>query len=561
MGSKIFRILLAFMAVAFLHNSAALALGNDELKVGINQEFESLNFVIATTAGAKYVLFFVYRPMIFLDADGKWKGHLAKEIPSLENKKVKIITKDGKKFLESTWEIKKEAGWGDGTPVTCKDLKLGWEVQKNPNVTIANRESATYIENVSWDEKNPKKCVVLFNKVRWDFYQNMPDPMPSHLEQPVLDQWGKQAQGYDRNTNYTKNPTNPGLFNGPYMISEVSLGDHLVLVPNPHFYGPAPKIKKILVRIITSTNTLEANLRSKNIDMIGSLGMTFDQAIAFEQKVKAEKLPYDVIFKTSSNHQHIDINLTNPILQDLKVRQALSYGFNKAEMGKTLFEDRAILTSHWMMPIDAWYTMDPKVVKTYGYDRKKAKQLLDEAGWKPGPDGYRYKDGKKLSLKINGVVGLKLIENVESVLQAQWKDLGVELLIKNLPGRLFFSEVLPKGNFDLALFSWSSFPTQLPESIYHSKNIPTEKNSWGGQNYPHWHNPKVDEAIEKATEEWDLKKQRVQVAEIARHYTEDIPVIPLVLRPDAAIVPVGLKNFEPTGQQYYESNKAEYWTF
>ena len=86
-----------------------------------------------------------------------------------------------------------------------------------------------------------------------------------------------------------KTPTNPGLYSGPYIISEVKLGNHVTVVPNPKWEGQKPAIQKIIIKLIPNTGTLEANIRSGQIDMIGTMGLlALDQAINFEKKVKAE---------------------------------------------------------------------------------------------------------------------------------------------------------------------------------------------------------------------------------------------------------------------------------
>lgn len=550
-----------------LISNLALGQNKDELKIGISQEFETLNPMLAGTGGAVYMLRFIYRDGIYLDAKNQWKTHWVKEIPDFKNKKAKFITVKGKKFLETNWEILEKAKWGDGTPLTCKDIHLSWQVGLSENVKIDNRQPYTEIESITWDPKTPKKCKIVFNNPHWDYYGYLAghgnlSPLPAHLEEEVFNKYKGQAEGYDRNTLYTKNPTLPGLWLGPYLLKEVGLGSHLIMEANPLFYGKQPNIKKVIIRIIPNASTLEANLRSKTVDKLTDVqGLTFDQGLAFEQKIKNENLPYDIYFKAGTVYQHIDLNLDNPILKDLKVRQALSHGMKKDEIMKSIYENKAGDAIHPLTMEDPWFTKDPKVVTVYKYDRRKAAQLLEEAGWKLGPDGYRYKDGKKLSLLMVAAAGLKLIENMQAILQSQWKAIGVDLLIKNEPGRVLFSETLPKRKFDLALFSWSSSIENVPESVFHSKNIPTEKNTWSGQNYPGWNNKKVDEAIEKLKIEFDPKK-RVQLShQIIREYTSDIPVIPLFFRPDVGVVPKGFKNYVPTGHQFYDSNNCEDWAY
>lgn len=534
---------------------------NDELKIGITQEFETMNPLIMTMAASNYMAYLVNRSTIFLTPDGKWVPQLIKKIPSLENKLAKFVDVDGQKGIESTWEIIENGKWGDGTPITCKDIHLAWQAGLNTNVSIGSRETFEDIKSITWDEKTPKKCVMVNKKAKWDFYKNGPGFLPAHIEKAVLEKYGKESQGYDKNSEYTKNPTNPGLYNGPYVISELKLGSHITFTPNPHFYGKAPKIKKIIFKLITNTGTLEANLRSGNIDMVSSLGFSFDQALAFEKKIKEDNLPFTLLTKPGLTYEHIDFNLENPILADKRVRQAMIYAINRDEITKSLFEGKQQVALHDIAPADSWYTEDPKKITVYKFDKKQAMKLLDEAGWKMGADGYRSKDSKKLTLQFMSTAGNKTRETVQTLLQAQWKSVGIDITIKNEPARVFFSESTKKRKYGgLAMYAWVSSPERSPRSIYHSESIPTEKNSYAGQNQMGWVNKTVDGLVDKLEVEFNPKKRLDLAHQLLKEYTTDAPVIPLYYRAEIAVIPKNMTGYRIAGTLFYETNEIENWS-
>ncbi|MFN8846456.1 MAG: peptide ABC transporter substrate-binding protein, partial [Bdellovibrionales bacterium] len=527
-----------------------------------SQEFENLNPLIMSMAATTYMSALVNRGFVVLTPDLKWEPQLAKEIPSLKNGLVKLVDRpDGKKGMIANWEIKEKASWGDGTPVTCKDVEFTWKAGLNENVSVGSRESFENIESIKYEAATPKKCTVTYKIAKWDFFRLMPGALPAHLEQPVLDKFGKQKEGYDKNSNYTKNPTNPGLYNGPYKIAEIKLGSHITFVPNTHFYGQAPKIQKLVFKLIPNTGTMEANLRSGTIDKISPLGLAFDQAVLFDQKVRSETLPYNVKFKEGTTYEHIDLDLSNPILKDIKVRQALIYAVNRDELTKALFEGKQKPAVHNLSPNDPWYTSDPGKVKIYNYSKRSASKLLDEAGWKMGSDGVRVKDGKRLALSFMTTAGNKTRETVQAILQNQWRAVGVEVTIKNEPARVFFSETTRKRQFGgMAMYAWVSSPEQSPRSTLHSEMIPTANNSWSGQNQPGWVNKEVDRMIENLEAEFDPKKRVSLAHNIVKAYTEEAPVIPLYYRAEIAVAPKNLKNYRLSGHLYYETNEAELWT-
>jgi peptide/nickel transport system substrate-binding protein len=381
------------------------------------------------------------------------------------------------------------------------------------------------------------------------------------LEEPVFKKYRKEKEGYSKNSLYTTDPTNVGLYNGPYVVKEMKLGSHVVLTPNKHFYGVQPKIQKVILKLIPNTGTLEANLRSGQIDMISVLGMSFDQALAFEKKVKKEKLPYDVKFRQSLTYEHIDLQFKNEILQDIKVRKALVHAIDRDQLVKALFEGKQFKAIHNLAPIDPWYTKDPKKIVLYKYSRRKAKKLLDEAGWKLGKDGFRYKDGKKLTLLLMTTAGNKVRELVEQYLQNEWKKVGIDIQIKNEPARVYFGETVHKAKYPaMAMYAWISSPENTPRSTMHSSNIPSAKNSYSGQNSGGWNNKEVDRLIEAIDLEFDAKKRLDLVHKLAYQYTNEVPVIPLYYRAEVAVSPKNMTGHTLTGTQFSATNHVEKWS-
>lgn len=556
------RMTLGLFAVLFASTSALAAPTNKELKIGISQEFENMNPIIMTMVASTYMRSMTVRSLTVIDEKLRWVPMLAKEIPSLEKGTAKIVDVGGKKKLVATWEILDKASWGDGKPVVCDDFAFTLKVAASPKVAVGEKETYTQVEKIEWDPKTPKKCIFTYEKAKWDFYQlgNFV-PVPKHLEEPVWNKYGAEKEGYEKNSLYVKNPTNPGLYNGPYVVTDVQLGSHVAFAPNPHFYGEAPKIQKIIVKLIPNTGTMEANLRSGTIDMISTLGLAFDQALAFDKKVKSDGLPFVVRIDPSITYEHIDLNLDNPILKDIRVRKALMYSLNRDDLVKSLFDGKQQVALHSVSPRDPWYTADAKYVTTYRYSKREAQKLLDEAGWKLGADNIRAKDGKRLQISFITTAGNKTRELVQTYLQEQWKQVGIEILIKNEPAKVFFGETTSKRKFPgMVMYAWVSSPENNPRSTYHSKSIPTDKNGFSGQNYPGWVNPNVDKLVDAMDVEFNAAKRKELSSEMQKYYTADLPVIPLFYRSDISVAPKNLKNYVPTGHQFYETNAVERWT-
>jgi peptide/nickel transport system substrate-binding protein len=535
---------------------------NNELKIGLSQEFETLNPILMTMLTTTYLSGLVIRPLAVMDADGKWVPMLAKSIPSFENG-AQIITEKGTKKVKVAWEIKDNANWGDGSPVTCEDFVLSRSIALNPIISIAEKGNYSDIERIEIDGANPKKCFFVYKTVKWNFHQiGTMFPIAKHLEQSVYQQWKDEPQGYEKNTTYLKTPKNPGLYNGPFLVSELKLGSHLILEPNPHFYGVKPSLKKLIVKIIPNSSTMEANLRTQQIDMISTMGVSLDEALSFEKKIKAENLPFTVHFTPSQTFEHIDVNLEHPILKDQRVRQALLFATNRPELTTTLFEGRQTPARHFLATMDPWYTTDGQFALDYPYSKEEAAKLLDAAGWKMASDGIRKRDGQPLQISIMTTAENKTRTLVEQYLQEQWKQVGVDLQIKNEPARLFFSESVRKRKFPaLAMYALVSSSENIPLSTFSSKSIPSEQNGWSGQNTYGWKNSRVDKAIEDLKGELSNNKRLDLIHGIVKEYTTELPSLPLFYRSDVAVTPKNLKGYRLTGHQFVETYQAENWTF
>jgi peptide/nickel transport system substrate-binding protein len=158
--------------------------------------------------------------------------------------------------------------------------------------------------------------------------------------------------------------------------------------------------------------------------------------------------------------------------------------------------------------------------------------------------------------------GNKTRELVQVYLQEQWKQVGIEVNLKNEPARVYFSETTKKRKFQaMAMYAWVSAPENNPKTNLSTFNIPTEKNGWSGQNYPGWSNKAVDLACEAIDTEFSAAKRRTHAIQILKAYTEEVPVIPLFYRSDISVIPPSLKNYRPTGHQFAETNEIELWTF
>ncbi|MBU6499691.1 MAG: peptide ABC transporter substrate-binding protein [Rhodospirillales bacterium] len=533
---------------------AQAAPAKDTLTIGIAQFPSSLHPDIDAEVVKAYVLGFVIRPITAFDKDWKNSCLLCTTLPTIANGLAKFETQPGgAKGMAVTIKLKPDLAWGDGVPVTTKDLLFTWKIGKDPASGFSNPNPWTRVSSI--DVVDDHTAVLHLNKVLTS-YNQWDQLLPAHIEEPVYNKAGSPA-AYIKETVFNTAPTTAGLYDGPYLVSEYQSGVQVVLSPNPHWAGPKPGFKHIVLKLIANTAALQANLLSGDVDMAAGegIGLTIDQVLALR---KQHPKQFTYIFKPSLTYEHIDLKKENPFLADLRVRQALLYAIDRQTLVKKLFEGTQPVADTWVNPLNPTYTAN---VKKYPFDPKKARALLAEAGWKPGADGIcRNAAGQELSLEIATTSGNTLRELTEQVLQSEWKAVCVKVDIKNQPPRTLFGETAKKRQFTgMFMYAWSSGVTESPRRTLASTDIPTAANNWTGANYIAFANPKMDADITAAESELDPAKQKALWADMQKIYADELPVLPLFFRADPHVIPTWLKGYTPTGQSDMSVLWAENW--
>lgn len=530
------------LALLVLRAMPAAAAGHDALTIGITQFPATLNPNLDAMAAKSYVLGLALRPFTVYDADWKLVCLLCTKLPTIANGlAVPVDLGHGKKGIDITYTIRPDAKWGDGVPVTTKDVLFTYEVGKNKKSGVADAELYRRITKI--DVKNDKTFTLHLDKLTFD-YAAINDfvLLPAHLERAAF---ADPAQ-YRLRTRYNTDPANPGLYNGPYRISAVSRGVSVTLVPNRYWAGPPPPFQRITVRTIENTAALEANLLSGTIDMIsGELGLPLGEALAFDEQHGGA---FRVIYKPGLIFEHVDVNLARPTLADPRVRRALLLGIDRQAISKYLFAGKQPVADSFVNPLDPAYSA---AIPRYPYDPAKAARLLDDSGWHTGDGGARRNaSGERLSLTLMTTAGDHTRELVEQVLQSQWEKLGIDVRLKNQPARVLFGDTLPHRRFDLAMYAWISAPENVPRSSLDSQEIPSAANNYSGQNAGGFANPEMDRLIDALETELDPKKRKELWQSAQRLYASLLPSLPLYFRSQAFVLPQWLTGVRPTGNQY-----------
>ncbi len=540
--------LFAFLFTAVLALPTA---ARDTLVIGITQYPATLNPHIDSMLAKSYVLNATMRPITAYDRDWNLVCILCTELPTIENGlAVRETLENGDTGVAVTYDIHPEATWGDGVPVTADDVVFTWEVGRNELSGFASNEG--FRRTLAIDVVDDKTFTVHIDRLTYQYNDNPLMLLPRHLEEAAF----AEPAEYRHRTLYNTDPTNPGLYFGPYRIAEVASGSHIVLERNPTWYGQAPAFDRVVVRVIENTAALEANLLSGEIDYVaGELGFTIEQAMSFERRHGDR---FRLFYKPGLIYEHLDVNLDNPRLADRRVRQALLYALDRERLTEQLFGGHQPVANSNVNPLDRAYS---DAVPVYRHDPTRAATLLDEAGWTEAIDGVRHNAaGEPLAFTLMTTSGDKSRALVQQVLQNQWAAVGVKVNIRNEPARVFFGQTVTKrANDGLSMFAWLSLPETVPLSTLKSDQIPSAENGWSGQNFPGYRSARMDELIDLIERELDPTARLPLWAELQTLYATDLPALPLFFRAEPYVFPAWLEGVRPTGHNITTTMWIEEW--
>ena len=406
------------------------------------------------------------------------------------------------------YKIKKDAVWSDETPISADDFVYRWENSNGTSEDIDVDSTTGYedIESVTGSDGG-KTVTVVFKKpfVEWkSLFSNL---LPAHIMKTTPGGW---------NTGLANPPTWSG---GPFKITNYTKDQSLTLVPNEKWWGPKPNLDSIVVRFGIASTAVPQALQNKEID----LAYPQPQIDLVKQVQAIPGIKSEINY--GLQYEHIDFNFKNEFLAVKEVRQAIAWGLDRDDIvNRTVkqFDARGKRLDNRI-----WLTGQPEY-EAHGqeYAKKdvaKAKAALEKAGFTAGADGIYTKGGKKLSLRISTTGGNALREQTEQLIQAQLKDVGIDIVIANVPGSAVFDEI-DAGNFDIGLYAWVG----TPFTVTSNKSIFTPG---GGQNFGKYENPKIADLFTKAIETADREESVRLSQEIDKIVWEDVATIPLYAKP------------------------------
>lgn len=531
-------VALATVTLAAVTTDAAMAQVKDQLVVGQLQFLTNFHPLVQVNNTKRLVVNYSLRPMTAFDENIVNHCVLCDTLPTIENGLAKIVDlPDGKKGMKVTLKLRDGLAWGDGVPVTSKDIEFTWKMARDPKIGFSNynpwsRASELKVVDDRTVELTLPQVISSYNS--WD--QVIPEHLegPVYVANPTLDTYVKQSL-------YNTQPTNPGLWNGSYLLSDYQIGTRIVFTPNPHWPGDKPHLQRIILSYRDNSSSLLQNLLAGSVEAVpvSPGGISFSQMLDLKNQ-QPDKFTYHLAYGT--NVERIAVNFDNPILKEKAVRQAILYGIDRQAISDELFGGLQPVANGILSNENAYYNKD---MKLYSYDAEKAKDLLTSAGWKPGGDGICVNDkGDRLSLELVSTAGNQTREQIAQVIQSQLKEVCIEITNNFVPLQEFNGEMARKRKFKALIMSSIDFsPSVSPRIALGSDAIPTPENNGVGNNFSAYANPEMDKAITGLEAALEPATAKEKWAEVQTIFAKDLPMLPLYFYPRAYVTVPDLTNF------------------
>lgn len=464
-----------------------------ELRYGLTLSVSGIDPHIHTSSELGIPLTSVYDTLVFMTTDNRFVPGLAL---SWE------VSPDG---LAYTFTLRKDVKFHDGTPFNAQAVKDNLDRIVDP-ATKSGKAVAMMGPYKGTDLVDDFTARVRFASPYPAFLDSAAQVYLGMASPTAFKKWGP--------SDYQMHQVGTGPFK--FVDKEYVPKDTIVLEKNPD-YAWAPSVYKhngpayldrVVFKFYPDPPTRAPALETGAVQVIGELPP--------QDAVRLQKDPrYRVIVADAPGLPLVVfVNAANPPTDDLRVRQALIYGTDRESIVKTVFMDLSpVAHGPWSHSAVGY---DKSLDAMYPYDPAKAKALLDEAGWKPGADGIRVKDGKRLSLETY-LQTWGYLQETGQMIQAQLKQIGVELKVQTVAFPAA-QAVAKEGKHHLAPMSMSGTDPSLLTALFKTD---------GGYDWSKYDRPELDALLEQAETSTDPARRMVLYAQVQRMIMEQALVIPI----------------------------------
>jgi len=385
------------------------------------------------------------------------------------------------------FHLHQRAKFHDGRPLTSRDVKWTFDSLLQGKVRSTKAAVYRFVDHID----APDDFTVIF-----------------HMKEPSATLLWNLSDGavgivpYGSGNEVTSHPVG----SGPFKFVSAETDKEVILERNDNYWGETAKLSRVRFAVVPDATTRALELRKGSADATIN-ALTPDTVLTLQRdpSLAVERAPGTVL-------AYMGFNLRDPILQDVRVRQAIAYALDRRPMIEYLWRGEA-QPARSILPPQSWaYNGN---VPAYDYDPDAARKLLDAAGY-PAVNGVRF----HLTMKTSTDENTRLMV---AVMQQQLREVGIVLDIRTFEFATFFADVT-HGAFQLYSLRWigGNEDPDIFEYAFHSAKFPPN-----GANRGYYSNPKVNALIDQGRREVDPSLRKPIYDELQRIIAEELPYIDL----------------------------------
>jgi peptide/nickel transport system substrate-binding protein len=464
--------------------------------------------------------------------DGLPVPYLAESLPQLNSDSWKLLP-DGK--METTYHLKPNITWHDGTALTADDFAFAYRVYTAPGATGFISKPQDQIEDVS----APDDRTVL---IRWKspfpgagaLADGDLDPLPRHILDSVLASFLQDPTNSDAlMSNAFWGPEYVGL--GPYKLDRWTQGASIEgSAFDGHILG-RPKIDRINIKFIPDENTAMTNL------LAGTADIATDNALRFEHAMELQRQwgPGRGVTLMRPGTRHHMLTQFRPeflktrALADVRVRRAFMHSIDRQMLNEAIFEGQGLMAEHFV-PKGLSYSDDvERAITHYQYDPSRTEQLMNEAGYvKDGSGMFANSAGERFHPSVMTDSGAQFDREM-NILQDAWRSMGIEITPILLPAVQVRNNEVRNTFGDLYITSTGVYEAAL--NIVSPAEIGTAANRWAGANRNGWYNADVERLWNTFNTTLDRGQRSQAIVQLSKVVSDEVPSVPLYFN----ISPIG----------------------
>lgn len=464
-------------------------------------------------AGEMYAQSILYDTLVSLTADG-YQGCLAESWD---------ISEDGRTY---TFHIRPNVLFSDGEKCDANAILA------NFNAILENRERHTWLEMMNLltgvSAPDDSTFVIEMSEPYYPMLTELACIRPFAMISPKCMINGS-----------TKDGVNGHIGTGPYVLTDFVTDEYAVFERNENYWGAAPAIRKITVKVIPDNQTRIMALESGEIDLI--FGKNMIDADAISQYLDSDKFTVGLSDPTST--RHIVMNTTHEILSDPAVRKALQHATDRQTISDGIFYGLE-------QPADTLYAATVPYcnvgLKPYEYSTETAAQLLDDAGWTLGGDNMRAKGGKKLALDLLYNSDSVTEKTIAEYLQSEYLKLGIAMTIHGEEEQSY-RDNMKAGNFDMVFNICWGMPYD-PQSSLAAMRAPVYGDFAAQQGLAD--KAEIDDAITRILTSTDETERQELYKSVLTNLHEDAMYLPLTYECNKALYTSALQGVHFGTDQY-----------